>query len=160
MRQAPACWHYNSLTPTTASILRRRGGAPKKKQIQSCAPCIRVHCILHGNTLLFYIDCFPLRRNFVDLLKCRTNTIFLLEPCVSTLRSVARTASSERNSSLRGPWDDVKDAWSRGGYIERSVPRDCASYLPKETLQYITNLDTDHLHKESFETAMRGHRRR
>eukprot|EP00903_Cladosiphon_okamuranus_P007750 g7508.t1 len=60
----------------------------------------------------------------------------------------------------RGPWDDVKEAWGRGGYIETAVPRDCNSYLPKEVLWYMNHLDLDHLGKECFETAMRRHPKR
>lgn len=55
----------------------------------------------------------------------------------------------------RGPWDDVKDAWGRGGYIESAVPRECDSHLPKEVLWYMNHLELDRLGKESFETAMR-----
>lgn len=55
----------------------------------------------------------------------------------------------------QGPWDDVKDAWGRGGYIESAVPRECKSYLPREVLWYMNHLELDHFDKESFTTAMR-----
>lgn len=61
---------------------------------------------------------------------------------------------------MRGPWDDVGDAWGRGGYIERAIPRDCNSYLPMETLCYVTRLDVDHLDKETFATAVKQSPRR
>eukprot|EP00752_Nemacystus_decipiens_P002912 g2710.t1 len=67
---------------------------------------------------------------------------------------------SSQTAPNRGPWDDVKDAWGRGGYIESAVPRDCKSYLPQEILWYMNHLDLDHLGKESFETAMRRNPKR
>ncbi|CAM9698944.1 unnamed protein product, partial [Ectocarpus sp. 4 AP-2014] len=63
-------------------------------------------------------------------------------------------------SPNQGPWDDVEDAWGRGGYIERAVPRECKSYLPQEILRYKTRLEVDHFGKESFATAIRRHPKR
>ncbi|CAB1100795.1 unnamed protein product [Ectocarpus sp. CCAP 1310/34] len=67
---------------------------------------------------------------------------------------------SSRASPNQGPWDDVEDAWGRGGYIERAVPRECKSYLPQEILRYMTRLELDQFGKESFATAVRRHPKR
>lgn len=63
-------------------------------------------------------------------------------------------------SSSKGPWDDVEQAWGRGGYIERAIDRDCGSYLPAETLSFANDLDIDHLGKETLTTAMRRNPKR
>ncbi|CAM9706177.1 unnamed protein product, partial [Hapterophycus canaliculatus] len=68
--------------------------------------------------------------------------------------------STSKTSAIQGPWDDVKDAWRRGGYIEGAVPRECKSYLPPEVLSYANHLNLDRLGKESLMTAVRRNPRR